>query len=250
MTAMTISTEGPKDFFGELYLRSTRPFLHEDVTDADAGYLLASLEETSTSGLVLDLGCGHGRHLRRLAQSPKRSVVGVDFDTLSLRESKAFAPVCRGDFFKLPFREGAFAAAYCWYNTLGTFEDAAIPVALAEVGRCVRPGGLFVLQATAPHSPQWQPTARYDGDLPDGSHLIEEVHYDAALHRDHLRRELRLPDGRFMAASFFIRYYALPEWEALLDAAGFEVRWVNGGVDGSPFSEASVDLIVGAQKRG
>lgn len=247
---MTISTEGPAGFFGELYLRSTRPFLPEHVSDAEADYLVARLTESGATGLVLDVGCGHGRHLRRLAARLPGRVIGIDFDRLSLDEAKTGAPVVRGDFFKLPFRADALGAAWCWYNTLGTFEDEALPVALGELARCVRPGGWLIVHGTPPHAAQWQPEASYDGQLPDGSRLVEQVRFDPTKRRDGLTRELTLPDGRFMAASFFIRYYALSEWEALLDAAGFELRWVHGAVDGSALTDASVDQILGAQKRG
>ncbi|MBE2251424.1 MAG: methyltransferase domain-containing protein [Myxococcus sp.] len=247
---MTTSTEGPRGFFGELYLRSTRPFLSDTVSDAEASFLEARLREGEASGLVLDFGCGHGRHASRLAWRLPGRVVGIDFDPLSLAEARSSAPVTRGDFFRLPFRDDAFGAAYCWYNTLGTFADDAVPVALAELARCVRPGGWFMVHGTPPHAATWQPEASYDAVLPDGSRLVEQVRYEPHTHRDTLTRQLHLPDGRFMAASFFIRYYGVPEWEALLDAAGFSVRWVHGAVDGSALNEASVDQIVGAQKRG
>ncbi len=67
---MTISTEGPKGFFGELYLRSTRPFQPASVTEAESRYLGERLREAGTQGLVLDLGCGHGRHLRDSIKLP------------------------------------------------------------------------------------------------------------------------------------------------------------------------------------
>jgi SAM-dependent methyltransferase len=247
---MTISTEGPKNFFGELYLRSTRPFLAGTVSDAEADFLEARLREGDVSGLVLDLGCGHGRHLSRLAQRLPGRLIGIDADQLSLDEAKTSTAVARGDFFRLPFRDDSFGAAYCWYNTLGTFADEAVPVALSELTRCVRRRGWFVVHGTPPHSVTSQPEARYDAILPDGSRLIETVRYEPATSRDVVKRELHLPDGRFMAASFFIRYYGVSEWEALLDAAGFSVRWVHGGADGSSLTEASVDQMVGAQKRG
>ena len=247
---MTISTEGPKGLFGELYLRSSRPFLPEHVSVAEGDYLAARFAEAGTTGLVLDLGCGHGRHLAQLAPRMPGRVVGIDLDPLSVAEAKTVGPVCRGDLFRLPFRGGAFGGALCWYNTLGMFEDEAVPVALAELARCVRPGGLVIVHGTPPQAAQWQPEANYDGQLPDGSHLVEQVRFDAARRRDQLTRHLTLPDGRFMAASFFIRYYAVSEWEALFDAVGFEVRWVHGGLDGSALTDASVDQIVGAQKRG
>jgi len=65
-------------FFGELYLRSTRPFLPEDVTRAEADYLSRAFNGVRVSGGVMDVGCGHGRHLSQL--STPRLKVGVDFD--------------------------------------------------------------------------------------------------------------------------------------------------------------------------
>lgn len=230
-------------FFGELYLRSTRPFLPEHVSDAEADFLRARLPR---EGLVLDVGCGHGRHLRRLAGL---STVGVDRDALSLEEAKAIAPVARGDFTALPFRGGAFAAAYAWYNTLGTFEPAVTQAMLREIGRCLAPGATFIVQGSHPARSEEQPTSWYDGHLPDGSHLVEECRFEAPGRRDHLTRRLTLPDGRVMAASFFIRYYDVDEWRSLLAEAGMDVQWVCGGVDGAEVTASSADLIVGARKR-
>jgi hypothetical protein len=150
----------------------------------------------------------------------------------------------------MPFRDDALGSAFCWYNTLGTFEDEQVPALLAELARCIRPKGLFIVQATDMRTAAAKPVAEFNGRLPDGSHLLETVRYNEKRRRDELRRELTLSDGRFMAASFFIRYYGADEWETLLDAAGFRMMWVHGAVDGSAPSVASVELIVGAQKRG
>lgn len=143
-------------FFGELYLRSTRPFLSLDVTRAEASFLRARLPE---QGRLLDLGCGHGRHLAELAG------VGVDRDPLSLREARTHAPVARADLRALPFRDRAFAGGWCWYNSLGTFEDADVPVILREVARCLRPGAPFIFHSSNVERAKAQPEAGYDGDI-------------------------------------------------------------------------------------
>jgi SAM-dependent methyltransferase len=230
-------------FFGELYLRSTRPFLPEHVTDAEADFLRPRLPST---GLVLDVGCGHGRHLKRLSA---RSMIGVDRDPLSLDEARQIAPVARGDFTALPFRAGAFAGAFAWYNTLGTFEPEVTQGMVRELGRCLGPGGTLIVHSSSRARAEEQPSSTYDGPLPDGSHLHEDCAYDAAGLRDRLTRRLTLPNGRVMAASFFIRYYDLDEWRSLLATAGLEVEWVCGGVDGASVTASSTDLIVGARKR-
>lgn len=235
-------------FFGELYLRSTKPFLPEHVTEAEADFLEHKLGELGPWGPVLDVGCGHGRHVGPLQRLP-RLVTGVELDPESLAEARTKAPVARADFFRLPFKARAFSAAYAWYNSLFTFEDDAIRALVKEIARVLQPGGLFLVHATNVEGPKARPEARYDAPLPDGSHLLETVHFNAAKSRDEVTRQLTMPDGRVMAASFFIRYYALDEWAAVLAEAGLDVRWVCGDVEGRPLSKDSMDQIVGASKR-
>jgi SAM-dependent methyltransferase len=209
-------------FFGELYLRSTRPFLSELVTESEGRFLRTNLPQ----GRLLDLGCGHGRHMQHVP------AFGIDRDPLSLAEAKAHGPVVRGDFRQLPYRAGAFAGAWCWYNSLGTFEDDQVPLILAELGRCVAPGGVLVIQGSHPDRAVNQPEAGYDGPLQDGSHLKERAVYNPEKRRDEIHRALTLPDGRVLVAE-----------------AGFDVQWAVGGLDGAALDDTSADVIVGAKKR-
>jgi SAM-dependent methyltransferase len=231
----------PTGLFGELYLRSTSPFLTEATTRAEAEFLAARLP----AGLRLDLGCGHGRHLGRVGPV----AVGVDFDPASLRQAKAAGPVVRGDFRALPLRRGAVDGAYCWYNSLGTLEESDLAAALGELQRVLRRGGRVIVQGTNPAVARANPEARFEGQLADGSHLEEVTRWSEARGRDELTRRLVLPDGRIMAANFFIRYYDEQAWRGLLEARGLEVTWVVGGVAGSPVNDLSSDIIVGATKR-
>jgi SAM-dependent methyltransferase len=233
---------GPGAFFGELYLRSTKPFLFDSLTDAEVQFLRPRLQP----GRVLDLGCGHGRHARQLGPG----AIGVDADALSLREASAFGPVVRGDLRALPFRPQAFRSAFAWYNSLGTFETPEVATILEGVARSLSPAGVLIVQGSNPAMARRRPEASYEGRLPDGSTLREACRWSFERRRDELERHLTLPEGRVMAASFFIRYYELQEWRALLEPAGFLVDWVCGGIDGSALLDDSMDVIVGAHKRG
>jgi SAM-dependent methyltransferase len=243
MTRSTTSQTDP--FFGELYLRTTRPFLSEEVTRAEAAYLSRQLP---TQGLLLDLGCGHGRHLSRLAA--QRAVMGLDFDRGSLQEARAFAPVVQGDFFHLPFRDHAFAGAWAWYNSLFTFADDEIARILAELARCLAPGGRVVIQGSNPARVKSSPEGQFAGPLPDGSFFEEHYRYEPTTQRDTISRRLVEPSGRVMAATFFIRYYEAEDLAALLATVGLDVDQRHGGVDESALIEGSAEVILGAVKRG
>jgi SAM-dependent methyltransferase len=157
--------------------------------------------------------------------------------------------VARADLRELPFRDGAFAGGWCWYNSVGTFEDDQLPRILAGLARCVAPGGLFIFQGTNITRAEGQPEAGFDGPLPDGGHLVEKATFNPERRRDEIHRRLTLPDGRVMEADFFIRYYELSEWKTLLSEAGFEAHWWVGGLDGTPLDASSTDVIVGALRR-
>lgn len=237
------------DFFGELYLRSTLPFLSEEVTAREAEYLSRAFADVE--GPVVDLGCGHGRHAARLNASGALAgrVVGLERDPLSLRLRRPGFPVVRGDLRALPFQAGALGGAYAWYSTLFAFSDAEHVQVLREVARVLRPGGLLVFQ-TVPHERLAQsPGAAFRQRLPDGSLLEEESRFDATRGRDVGQRQLTLPEGRVLRAAYAIRYYPLAELRGLLESTGFSMAWVHGGLDTGPMTPDSTDLIVGAGLR-
>jgi SAM-dependent methyltransferase len=239
-------------FFGELYLRSTRPFLGDAVSEREAEYLARAFSEAGVQGPVVDLGCGHGRHAARLqGRLPGGGpVVGLDLDDLSFREREGGFPGVRADLRQMPFRDASLCGAFAWYSTLFVFEDAEQRRVLREVARCLRPGALLVVQTSPRERLERAPTAVYEGQLPDGSHLRERSRFDADSGRDIGVRELTTPDGRVLSAHYFIRYYRLPELAELLASEGFVVRWVHGGLDGQALDDDSADLIMGVARNG
>lgn len=237
-------------FFGELYLRSTRPFLGAEVSDREAEYLAHAFAQVPPGGPVVDLGCGHGRHAARLqGRIPGgHEVIGLELDDLSLREREGEFPAVRADLLQLPFGGGTLGGAFAWYSTLFVFEDAVQRQLLREIARVLRPGALLVFQTSPLERLESAPTGTFDGPLPDGSQLKEENRFDPATGRDVGFRELTTPDGRVLSAQYFIRYYRVPELAQLLENEGFAVRWVHGSLSGEPLSADSADLIMGVQR--
>lgn len=98
-------------------------------------------------GPVLDLAAGAGRWTGTLADTVGADrVVALDLNgqMLSmLRARLTGVPAVMSAATPLPFGDASLGAVLCW-NALQAFPDDA-PAAIAEVGRCLRPGGTFTL---------------------------------------------------------------------------------------------------------
>ena len=237
-------------FFGELYLRSTLPFLSPEVTAREVRCLATLFGAHRAPGPILDLGCGHGRHAPALARSLGRAVIGVERDPASLSLRAEPFPALRADFRALPVRTGTAGGAFAWYSTLFTLEsEEAHRALLAEISRALRPGALLVIHSVPFERLASRPTARFETVLPDGSHLEEESAFDPATGTDRGRRRLALPGGRVLSGTYTIRYYRLKELEDLLEVAGVHPVLAWGGLEGEPPAPGATDLIVGAIRR-
>lgn len=232
-------------FFGELYLRSTRPLLSSSTTLAEVGYL----EQIFVPGArLLDVGCGHGRHAWLLS-SRGRPTIGVELDELSLAEREAGLVAARADMRWLPFGAQRFDGGFAWYSSLFIFGDDEHPALLREIARCLKPGATFVMQ-TVPY----EYLASHVRDdftlvLPDGGKIAESSRFDRGTGRDRGVRRLTFKDGRVLSAEHVIRYYPRSELEALFEAAGFSVKWIHGDLAGAPLAPSSAELIIGVERR-
>jgi len=98
-------------------------------------------------GAVIDVGCGTGAVLDRLARDGNRPVFGTDLSPVSLQHAAAAgAPVARALAEALPFRSSVAAAVV----SLDVVEHLDDDVAgLREYQRVVVPGGLVVVAVPA-----------------------------------------------------------------------------------------------------
>ena len=135
-------------------------------------------------GPVLDLAAGTGRWTSVLADAVGHERVIVVDTGLSmltvLRRRLPRVPAVLGSALDLPFADNSLGAVNCW-NALQAFpEDAS--AAVAEVGRCLRPGGTFTVL-----------TFTYDDD-PIGEYFQRTHHFPSRpagmllFGRDELRR--------------------------------------------------------------
>lgn len=120
--------------------------------DTASAWLAAAPAVDGSRGPLLDLSCGSGLFSRRFAASPLfDGVIAADYSESMLRTAAAglqadgvpagrYLPL-RVDAGRLPFANGSLAAVHagaalhCW---------PAPGLAVAEVGRVLKPGGVFV----------------------------------------------------------------------------------------------------------
>lgn len=126
-------------------------------------YVAAIAKRYAYAQPVLDLGCGVGRDLARLATAGV-GPIGLDMSARALSRAAATGhPLVRGDAARLPFRTAAFAG--CRIERV--LQHVADPTeVLAEIVRVVRPAG-FVAVFEPDHS-----TFRVQSDvMPEGMQL-------------------------------------------------------------------------------
>jgi SAM-dependent methyltransferase len=108
-------------------------------------FMLSAL--ANESGRVLDIGCAAGSEIQSL-RSKNCTVIGIDFSPLMLERAQSrFAGqpevmLCQADAERLPFASQSIDHVVC----LGVFEYLPnYPVALSEIHRILRKGGVVVI---------------------------------------------------------------------------------------------------------
>lgn len=137
--------EGMADFF------AARLGTYEDVHLGNWGAEYREIAGFFDEGLatLLDIGCGTGLELEAMYKRfPRLQVTGVDLSRDMLGRLRENFPgkdirLIQGDYFQVPFGEGAFDAALS-FETLHHFEFSKKQAIYQKLYRALRPGGYYV----------------------------------------------------------------------------------------------------------
>jgi len=204
----------------DFYLESAKLIHSQAESDKEAAIILE--EVADTSGPIVDLGCGHGRHLFGMRNSG-RLVVGVEIHQPSAQLAMAYAPVMLADFTCLPFPGGTFAGAVAWCNAFGCLNEQDFGPFFREVHRILAYGGVFVIQGTDADAAGELPTDPIHIEFPSGEVITEVRRWNPKTSRDVLFRTVKSKD---MTASgeLSVRYFNRKELTSLMSKHGFVLK--------------------------
>lgn len=206
------------EFQGADYERNA--FTKGTVAEVDALVRRLGLTADDT---VLDVGCGTGRHLRRLAETVGLRGVGVDVSPALVEVATGFGvPGCRfavGDARELEDVPAVAAAApfdVAWTLCQGAFGTHPVTdrLVVRTMARLVRPGGRVVV--TAFHA------------LFAARHLVDGDAYDVVHGVHHQRTEVRGPDHARRDFDLWTTAWTVGEMVRLCHDAGLVVEEVVG----------------------
>jgi ubiquinone/menaquinone biosynthesis C-methylase UbiE len=136
------------DDFSRDYDRGRDRGYHAMIDEIEAGAVI----EIARGKDVLEVGCGTGLVLSRVAQVARRAE-GVDLSPGMLAHARERGlRVREGDATKLPFDDASFDVVYA-FKVLAHVPD--VDRAIAEMVRVVRPGGHVLVEVYNRHSLRW-----------------------------------------------------------------------------------------------
>jgi SAM-dependent methyltransferase len=221
---------------------------------AEQAHAAARLAGCGPGAVILDAGCGNGRHAVPLARAGYR-VVALDSSGVLLAAARRAARTApwphfvRGSYATLPFAPGAFDAVLCLGTALGYLGDQGDRAALREFRRVLAPGGRLVIETLHRAELGARLCEHEERSLAHGGTLRFERRFDRA--RGVMREAQRLEDGTGKASSgtYELRVYGAHELRRMLADAGFAVIGRHGSLAGEGEPSPATPLVLVGEGR-
>lgn len=235
-------------------------YAHRDQTEADAWVdtlVHKVFRAQDAAGPVLDCGCGHGRHARRLADHGIPTV-GVDLSAQRIAEASSHPQphltFVRGDARDLStlFPQNHFSAVLSLFTSFGYLEtseaDAGV---LHEMHAVLQQGGLLLLDYLNVHRvrSEWVPHERIERSDTAGTPWTFEIRRFEERGGFIKSITVRCEGTEVGHFEEFVRAYTSEDLGNLLRNGGFAVMHAWGDYALSPFSPAASRCIIAAEKR-
>ena len=245
-----VDPEWFKKFFHGIALDLWRQAITREQTRTQAGFLFRTLE-LDPPAKVLDVPCGNGRLAVELSARGFQ-LTGVDIAGEFIEEAHACSIArdlsiewVHGDMRDLP-GPGIFDGAFCWGNSFGYLDNDGNMDFLRSVGRALRPGGRFIIDALAGEMLFASFQAKRSFEIGDITMNVRN-HYDPV--RGRLDTEYSfVRDGITDTRTGTQRVYTAREVCCQLRKAGLTVVALYGGIELEPFTIGSNQLIIVSQK--
>ena len=223
-------------------------YAHRD--EAEAARFVDALLQTlrpDRGADVLDLGCGAGRHARRLAAHGLH-VTGMDLSASSLLEARRFERPglhFRRHDMRRPFGKKSFDYVFNFFTSFGYFaeEEENLQV-VREMARVLEPNAPFLFDYLNVDRELENLVQRETRQTPMGSVRIERW-FDRSDRS--FNKRMTIGEKRYLER---VRGYDLDEISAMFASCNLSISTVFGDFDGKPFTRTSPRLILVGSRAG
>jgi SAM-dependent methyltransferase len=233
-----------EDWFDEDYLKlySSRDESEAEIAVETALRLMPGLAD----GVVLDLGCGAGRHLDALRRVNRRAY-GMDLSRTMLRHAKnhLVGGLVRADMRHLPIATAKLDGVCLWFTPFGYFGSEGNAALLQSLANAIKSDGILLV------------------DFFNGNHVLAEHCADEMMEQDgvsiqinravnggRIEKRIRIAHGgneRTITES--VQLYSPQELGSLIGGSGFQFVKCWGDYHGNDFDADGSKRFVSVWKR-
>jgi SAM-dependent methyltransferase len=200
---------------------------------------------------ALDIGCGIGNTVSFLGEYTSE-VVGIDLDQNMITQAKE--RFLHGHFYVCDMREvttlneAPFAVITSFGNTLVHIPQDQVALALKQWSTITKPNGYLLIQIIN-YDRILNNTIKALPIITNDKVTMERIYHH---HKNHIEFESILVDHKKQQTyNQSVKLYPVKKDTlcAFVDEAGFDVTYVAGGFDNSPWNQESYATIIIARKR-